>query len=253
MTKYTVKQFATLAGVTPRTLHYYDEIGLLQPDAVGENGYRYYGDEAVLRLQQILFFRELDFSLEQIKANLNRPDFDLLHALEGHKRALLAQVERKNRLIHTIDQTVLHLQGEIEMSKKDFYSGFDEEQQKQYEVEVRARWGDEALARTKPWNEYTAEEKNAILADLNKIGLGVAANMEKGIASPEVQQWIDRWYRAINQYFYECSLDVFEALGHGYVEDARFTATYEAIRPGMAAFMDQAMTYYCQLKRKDAG
>jgi len=197
--RYTVKQLASLAGVTNRTLHYYDKIGLLRPAAYGDNGYRYYGEDAVLRLQQILFYRELDFSLGQIKTIIDRPDFDLLQALEGHKRALLEWVERMNSLIDTVDKTILHIRGKIEMSKKDFYKGFDEEKQKQYEQHVRERFGDEAMARTKDWNAYTPEEKNDILAEGHEIHMGIVANMEKGYDSPEVQYWIGRWHNAINQ------------------------------------------------------
>jgi len=243
---YTVKQLANLAGVTNRTLHYYDEIGLLHPAVFGENGYRYYEEEAVLRLQQILFFRELDFSLDQIKTILDRPDFDLLQALEGHKRALLERVERLTCLIDTVDKTILHFQGKIEMNKKDFYKGFDEEKQKQYEQQVRERWGDASVAESsKRWNFYTPERKNDILAEGHEITMGVVANMEKGHDSPEVQYWIDRWYKSINTHFYTCSLEVFEALGHGYTQEPEFTAFYEKIHPGLAAFMEKAMTHYC--------
>ncbi|HEY9076368.1 MAG TPA: MerR family transcriptional regulator [Anaerolineaceae bacterium] len=248
---YTVKQLARLAGVTPRALHYYDQIGLLRPASYGENGYRYYGEDALLHLQQILFYRELDFSLEQIKTILNQPEFDLVPALEGHKRALRARIDRMNRLIQTIDRTIQYLKGKTTMSVKDFYSGFDEAQQKEYEQEVRARWGDEVIAKTKDWNANSREQKNAILAELNEISSGVADNMEKGYASPEVQYWISRWHNAINTHFYECSLEVFEALGHSYVEDPRFTATYEKIKPGLAAFMEQAMTHYCRVRASE--
>lgn len=245
---YTVKQLADLAGVTNRTLHYYDEIGLLHPAAHGDNGYRYYDEGAVLRLQQILFYRELDFSLEQIKAILNRPDFDLLQALEGHKRALLERVERLNCLIDTVDKTILHFQGKIEMNKKDFYKGFDEEKQKQYEQQARQRWGDASVDESsKRWNSYTPKQKNDILAEGHEINMGIVDNMDKGHDSPEVQYWIDRWYKSINTHFYKCSLEIFEALGHGYTQDPEFNAFYEKIHPGLAAFMEKAMTHYCQV------
>ncbi|HPH94473.1 MAG TPA: MerR family transcriptional regulator [Anaerolineaceae bacterium] len=244
---YTVKQLCSLAGVTPRTLHYYDEIGLLRPASYGDNGYRCYGEDAVLRLQQILFYRELDFSLDQIKTILDHPGFDLLRALESHRQALQAQAGRIDRLIHTVDNTIRHLRGEINMSKRDFYSGFDEEKQARYEQQVRQQFGDEAMARTKNWNAYTPAEKNDILADLHEIGENTAANMDRGFDSPEVQYWIGRWHQAINTYFYPCSLEIFESLGHMYVENPEFTATYEKIRPGMAAFMEKAMAHYCKV------
>ena len=243
--RYTVKQLASLAGVTNRTLHYYDEIGLLHPASYGENGYRYYGEEAVLRLQQILFFRELDLSLEQIKAIIDRPDFDLLKALEGHKRGLQERVERINRLIDTVDLTILHIRGELEMNDKDFYSGFDEEQQKEHAEEAERRWGETAAQSQRRWNSYSREEKNTFLAQMHEISASLAANMDKAPESAEVQYWIGRWHQHIDQYCYPCSLNVFEALGHMYNEDPAFQATYEGIRPGMAAFMEKAMTHYC--------
>jgi DNA-binding transcriptional MerR regulator len=246
--KYTVKQLARLAGVTNRTLHYYDEIGLLDPASYGDNGYRYYGEEAVFRLQQILFYRELGFSLDQIKSIIDRPNFDLLQALEGHRRALLERVGRTNLLIDTVDKTILHIRGRIEMSKGDFYKGFDEEKQKQYEQQARERWGDEAMARTKDWNAYTPDQKNDILAEGHETHMGIADNMDKGHDSPEVQYWVGRFHQMINTYFYECSLEVFAALGRGYTEDPDFTAFYEKIRPGMAAFMEKAMAHYCEVR-----
>ena len=122
---YTIKQLADLAGVSIRTLHYYDEIGLLKPTSYGENGYRYYDEQAVLRLQQILFFRELDFSLDDVKDILDQPEFDVLHALREHRQALEQKVTRLNRLINTVDNTISHLKGELEMSQKSFFEGFD--------------------------------------------------------------------------------------------------------------------------------
>lgn len=245
---YTVKQLADIAGVTTRTLHYYDEIGLLRPASYGDNGYRYYDEDAVLRLQQILFFRELDFGLERIKTILDRPDFDLLAALAGHRRALEERVERIYSLIDTIDHTIQHIRGEIPMSKKDFYKGFDEAQQKQRAQEAEKRWGEPAARSQKAWEASDPEEKNAFLAQMSEISGGIAANMEKGYDSPVVQEWVGRWHQFINDKIFACSLEVFENLGHMYVADPEFKATYENIRPGLAAFMEQAMTHYCVVK-----
>lgn len=248
--KYTVNQLAKLAGVTNRTLHYYDEIGLLQPETYGENGYRFYGEEAMLRLQQILFFRELGFSLKQIKDIIDHPDFDLLDALQAHRKALLEQTDRLNSLIKTIDHTILHIKGEIRMSEKDFYAGFDEEKQRRYAEEAQKRWGKTAADSQKRWEQATREEKNNILGQMHELSIGIAENMDKGPESPEVQYWIDRWYKHINKYFYDCSLEIFEALGHVYVEDPEFTASYENLRPGLAAFMEKAMVHYCQVNQE---
>src|SRR5512138_552953 len=126
---FTVKQLSELAGVTPRTLHHYDAIGLLKPSRVGENGYRYYGEEALLRLQQILFFREMDLGLLQIKEIVDSPDFDLVTALRSHRHALQEKVGRLQGLINTVDSTIIHLVGEVDMSKKQLFAGFSEEKQ----------------------------------------------------------------------------------------------------------------------------
>jgi len=109
---FTVKQLSKMAGVTPRTLHHYDEIGLLEPSRIGDNGYRYYGEESLLKLQQILFYRELDFPLDDIRKIMGRRDFDVLSALETHKESLTRQMERTKRLLVTVDNTINHIKGE---------------------------------------------------------------------------------------------------------------------------------------------
>src|SRR6266481_8421618 len=142
---YTVKQLSDLAAVSVRTLHYYDEIGLLKPSKVGANGYRYYDEDTLLRLQQILFYREIGLELLQIKDILNSPDFDLLAALRSHRAVLQAQISRQQHLITTIDSTIMHLAGEMNMSKKRLFEGFSEEKQKQYEREARLEYGPEIV------------------------------------------------------------------------------------------------------------
>src|SRR5207247_1449009 len=131
-TMYTVKQLSDLAGVSVRTLHYYDEIGLLKPECYGANGYRFYGDEALLRLQQILFFKELDFSLDEISEIVSNPGFDMIAALRTHKKALQQRQTKLSRLIRTVDQTIQHLQGTAKMEQADMFEGFSEEQQEEY-------------------------------------------------------------------------------------------------------------------------
>ena len=125
----TVKQLSKLAGVTPRTLHHYDAIGLLKPSRIGENGYRYYEEDALLRLQQILFYRELDMPLDEIRKVLGSRGFDLLAALEAHRLALQGESRRLQRLIRTIDRTTRHLKERTTMNPKALFEGFSEEDQ----------------------------------------------------------------------------------------------------------------------------
>jgi len=247
---YTVKQLSNLAGVSIRTLHYYDEIGLLKPDAYGENGYRYYGEEALLRLQQVLFFRELDFSLAEIQAILNRPDFDLLHALQVHRKTLQGRVERLERLIHTVDKTIHHMKGETQMSKKEYYEGFSEEKQKEYEQYVRQRWGNDSYeSSAKRWASLTPDEKKIFGTRGEGLIKAIAAGMDKGYQHPEVQALVHQ-YREHLSFFYEVTLEIYEGLGHGYNQHPDFIAFYEAYAPGLAAFMEQAIEYYCQQNQK---
>ena len=145
MIVYTVKKLADLAGTSVRTLHYYDRIGLLKPESRSDSGYRRYGEEAVLRLQQIMFFKELDFSLEEIREIISRPDFDLIEALQSHRFLLLKRAGRINTLISTVDKTIRKLKGETNMKIKEYYDGFSDTQVEKYRREVRQRWGEDTF------------------------------------------------------------------------------------------------------------
>jgi DNA-binding transcriptional MerR regulator len=241
---YTVKQLSDLAGVSVRTLHYYDEIGLLKPSAVGENSYRYYADDAVLRLQQILFFRELDFGLNEIRTIVDQPEFDWVAALHAHRRALHEKIKRLNDLIKTVDRTILYLMGETEMSKKQLFTGFTPEEEKKYMVEARETYGAETVdASYKLWNSYSAEKKADILAEGGAIYTDLAAAMDKGPASPEVQQIVARWHQHM-RYFYEPTLEILRGLGQLYVEHPGFAANLGQFHPDLPAFMREAITIY---------
>jgi MerR family transcriptional regulator, thiopeptide resistance regulator len=245
MKSYTVRQLARLAGVSPRTLHYYDQIGLLKPTTVGENGYRYYGEACAVRLQQVLFFRELDLRLEEIKEILDRPDFDALQALQAHRQALQSRVHRLERLIHTVDQTILHLKGEIPMSQQKLFEGFSEAKQKQYEDEIRQRYGEKAFEGVHDWNRYTPEQKAAIQSEGEAIYRDVVAHMDQGAGSPEVQAVMARWHQHM-RYFYEPTVERLRGLGRLYNEHPDFQATFRKIHPDLPEFMEQAIEVYCE-------
>jgi MerR family transcriptional regulator, thiopeptide resistance regulator len=246
---YTVKHLSALAGVSPRTLHYYDEIGLLKPASYGENGYRYYDETALLRLQQILFFKELEFPLEDIRDILNRPEFDMLHALQAHKTALQEKAARLKRLIDTVDTTILHLKGKTDMNDQQYFEGFSEEKQKQYAEEIRQRYGNRAFEGVTDWNSYTPQQKAAIKAESEAIYRDLAANMDKDPASPEVQQIIARWHQHL-RYFYEPTIERLLGLPDLYIEHPDFQATFNRIRPGIPEYMKKAVTVYCQGLKK---
>jgi DNA-binding transcriptional MerR regulator len=241
---YTVSQLSNLTRITVRTLHYYDEIGLLAPTVVGENGYRYYGDEALLRLQQILFFREMGLGLLQIKAILDEPDFDRAGALKAHREALKAKIERLHTLMHTIDRTLEHLEEGTLMREDDMFAGFSEEQQRAYEEEAAQTWDPQLVHDSnRRWNNASKAQQQAMMAEGNAIYRDLAALSDRDPADADVQGVIARWHQSIRN-FYEPSPEMLRGLSELYLEDARFTATFDRVQPGLAVFMQQAVAVY---------
>lgn len=241
---YTVKQLAILADVTPRTLHHYDAIGLLRPSHVGENGYRYYDEEAALRLQQILFYRELALGLDEIRALLDRPDFDVAAALREHRVALQQRVGRLAQLIHTIDRTLLHLEGQIDMSTKDLFAGFDDETQARYEEEAATMYDPQLVRDTnRRWQSYTAEDKARIQAEGGAIYRELATLTDRDAADAAVQALIGRWHQHLRA-FYEPTPAILRGLGAAYEEQPQFAAFYEALHPALPGFLHRAIDYY---------
>jgi DNA-binding transcriptional MerR regulator len=236
---FTVKQLSQLAGVTPRTLHHYDQIGLLKPSRVGDNGYRYYGEESVLRLQQILFYRELGIPLEDIKKIMGRRDFDVLGALRSHKEALQKQVARLNRLINTVDNTIDHLKGNNIMNDKELFEGFSEEEQQKYALEAEQLYDPETVRESnRKWKAYSAAKKAAILAEGKAIYLDMIAAMPKGPGSKEVQGIVERWRKHMD-YFWTPKLDQLLPLVNGYNDDPRFKANFDKMHLSLQ-FMREA-------------
>lgn len=242
---FTVKQLADLSGVTPRTLHYYDQIGLLSPARDPHNGYRIYQRPALLRLQQILFLRELGFSLEDIQAILDQPGFDLLPALEAHRLALTERRERLDRLLDTIERTISHLKGNIEMDHKEFFEGFSEEKQKEYEEVIRQRYGEEQLSQSqKRWGSYSEEKKRQVMEEGRENYRRLVEAMPFGPASPQAQEGIARWHQHLRN-FYEPAPEILLGLADAYNEDPEFAAFFQHFHPDLASFMRQAIQIYC--------
>ena len=244
--RYTVNKLATLAGISVRTLHYYDEIGLLKPSVVANNGYRYYEDRELIRLQQILFFRELEFSLDDIKRMLNRPDFSVIDALKDQKKLMRLKQKRLDGLIYSIDKTIRTMTSKQKITDDELYDAFKDHDVKQYQDEVKERWGntDAYKQSMKKVGKMTKKEMEQLKEDGKKHTAAIADAMDKGIASPEVQALIKKSHEGIN-FFYDCSLEMFRNLGKMYVDDPRFAANYEKVRSGLAIFMRDAIAYYC--------
>lgn len=243
---YTVKQLSDVAGVSVRTLHYYDEIGLLRPSKVGENSYRYYDDSALLRLQQILFYREMGVELMQIKDILDSPDFDVVAALRSHRRALQEKIERLENLVSTVDTTIRYLGGEVEMSKKQLFKAFSDEEQKQYEREARLQWDPELVNDSiRRWNGYTEAQRQAIGEEGNQVYLDLVKALEAGTPPGDaaVQEILKRWHNHL-RYFYEPTLEILRGLGEYYNVEPRFIANFKKIHPDLPQFLQDSITQY---------
>ena len=242
--KMTVHQVAKLTGVSVRTLHYYDEIGLLPPSEITPAGYRLYGAEALERLQQILFFRELEFPLKEVKQILDSPAFDKNEALAHHKELLMLRRGRINRLIALVDRT---LKGENKMSFEAFDLSEIEAAQKQYAQEARERWGDsdayqESARKTAA---YTKADWAAITAQAGEIYQAMAAQMEKSPDHPAVQALVARWQQHITDHYYHCTKEILAGLGEMYASDPRFIENIDRFQPGLARFFSEAIRVYC--------
>jgi DNA-binding transcriptional MerR regulator len=248
---YTVKQLAKLAGVSVRTLHYYDEIGLLKPSSVGGNGYRHYEAEALLKLQQILFYRELELSLDEIKGILSGPDFDVLRELHSHKTALQGRVERLKRLIQTVDNTIDQLKGNGTMNAKGIFAGFTDEEQEKYALEAEQMYDPETVrASNRKWKTYPQSEKERILAEAKAIYTDMAKAMPKGAGSTEVQAIVARWHENM-QYFWSPNDEQLLGLADLYNDDPRFRSLYDQLDPKLAGFMREAVKVYVETRKKE--
>lgn len=239
-----INEVATLTGITVRTLHYYDEIGLLKPSEITAAGYRLYDNAALDTLQQILFFREMDFSLQEIKEIMQNPHYDKNEALAKHRELLLQKRKRLDALIFLVTTT---LQGETDMSFKQFDKTELETAKSQYAAEAKERWGDtDAYAEhAKKTSAYTdanwqaaQAESEAILTEFGKLR---ATPPESEAAQALVKKWQD--YITAN--FYQCTPEILSGLGSMYVSDAQFTQNIDKHGAGTGAFMAEAIAVFC--------
>ncbi len=248
MKELTVKQLAAISGVTVRTLHHYDEIGLLMPAAVGANGYRYYGREELLRLQRILFHRELGMPLSCIAQLLDREGKDPLGVLRQHRAKLETERERYRVLIETIDRTIEDLEGEGLMANTDLYKGFSPEKQAGYEAWLIERYGapmrvDIECAKTS-YARMSAAEQEAAGRDLQELEAALAGALRHGIdpASDGIAVLIRRHRAWVAQMWGRpCRPEAYAGLADLYLAHPDFVARYERIEKGFAEYLANAM------------
>ncbi|MFC4307216.1 MerR family transcriptional regulator [Cohnella boryungensis] len=248
--EYTVQKLGRMAGVSTRTLRYYDEIGLLKPARINASGYRIYGQREVDRLQQILFYRELDVGLEEIKAIMDSPGYDAALALAQHRESLLDRRRRLDALIDNLDRTLAQGEGKGTMSNEQKFAGFKQklidDNEEKYGEEIRRKYGHERVeksnAKVKSMTQQQYEEVERLGAELHET-LGKA--METGNPAGELGQTAADLHRQWLSFYWDSySPEAHAGLAQMYVEDERFTAHYDKDRPGTAEFLRDAVLIY---------
>ncbi len=240
--KMPIKEFASLSGVSVRTLHYYDEIGLLKPASVDKyTGYRYYDNQSFLRMQEILFYRELDFSLKRIQEILSSPNYNTTKALEEQKKLLTLKKERLERLIAAIDGAA---KGENVMN------AFSSNEYDRYKAEVTEKWGktDAYREHTEKTKNYTQDKWQSASDGLDRIFADFAKAKESGesTGSARVQELVRNLQQHITDNYYTCTNQILAGLGQMYVLDDRFKDNIDRHGPGTADFVSEAISLYCK-------
>ena len=242
---YTVGAVARIAHVSVRSLHHYDELGLLRPSRRTDAGYRLYSSADLERLQQVLFYKELGFGLEEIRELLAGAAPDRAEVLRAQRQQLAARARRLQAMAALIDKTLDALEGETLMSDEELFAVFGDFDPSEHEVEARERWGDttahrEAARRTRG---YTKEDWQRFKVESDAVNDDLASLMDAGVPPGDTRAMdaAERHRRQIDRWFYPCAHEMHAALGRMYVADPRFAATYEKIRPGMAQYLRDAI------------
>jgi len=252
--EYTVQKLGKLAGISTRTLRYYHEIGILKPARISSSGYRIYGQKEIDLLQQILFYRELGVSLENIKKIIQSPSFDSVEALRQHHIKLLEKKEQLEALIRNVEKSIAMAEGRIKMTDQEKFEGFKQklidENEAKYGKEVREKYGDEEVeksnARLKNMSKEDFEKMQALSAEIDET---LAKAFETGDPAGPLGQkvaelhkeWISMWW---NHYDREAHA----GLAQMYVDDERFKAYYDKKQPGRAEFLRDAILIYTGMK-----
>lgn len=248
--EYTVQKLGKLAGVSTRTLRYYDEIGILKPARINSSGYRIYGEAEVDRLQQILFYRELGVSLESIKDIVTAPSFDGAAALREHREKLLEKRNQLDVLIANVDKTIALTEGRIKMSNKEKFEGFKkkmvDDNEKKYGKEIREKYGNDTVEKSNAKLMNMTEEQYAEVTSLEaEIKSTLAEAFKNGNPASDIAQKAAELHkRWLTYYWNEYSKEAHAGLAQMYVEDERFKAYYDKEQPGIAEFLRDAILIY---------
>lgn len=248
--EYTVQKLGRLAGVSARTLRYYDEMGILKPARISSSGYRIYGKNEVDRLQQILFYRELGVSLERIGEIITSPGYDAARALEKHRSELLEKRSQLDRLIENVEKTIAANEGRIVMNDNEKFEGFKQklidDNERQYGKEVREKYGDETVNRSNRKVKNMSKEQYDKVTRLSDEIIEVLKEAFKtGDPAGEPAQRAADLHRQWLCFFWDSySKEAHAGVARMYVDDERFTAYYDKHGPGLARFLRDAVLIY---------
>lgn len=248
--EYTVQKLGSMAGVSRRTLRYYDEIGILKPARINSSGYRIYGQKEVDRLQQILFYRELGVSLDSIKQIVTTPSFDEAKALREHHERLLDKRKQLDTLIANVEKTIAMTEGRITMSDKEKFEGFKqkliEENERKYGKEVREKYGDDTVNKSNAKLMNMTEQQYEEVTQLaNDVLATLAEAFKTGDPASDIAQKAAELHKKWLMYYWsDYSKEAHAGLAQMYVDDERFKAYYDNNQPGTAEFLRDAIHIY---------
>lgn len=254
--EYTINILAKLAGVSTRTLRYYDEVGILKPARINSSGYRIYGQAQVDRLQQIMFYRELDIGLDTIKELMNSQVFNAKEALREHHVKLLARREQLDILIANVEKTIEYQEGRIQMTDRDKFEGFKKdlvnENEKKYGKEIREKYGEDTVnASNQKLLNMTSEQYQ----EFERLSQEVLDTLEAAFATKDpagelAQRTAELHRKWLSFTWGSYSKEAHAGLAQMYVDDERFTAYYDKKQPGMAVFLRDAIYIYTGMTEK---
>jgi len=241
----TVGEVAQLASVSVRTLHHYDELGLLTPSVRTEAGYRLYSDADLACLQQVLFFKELGFGLGDIARIMHDPQFDRLEALRMQRRMLTEKSTQLALMAEAVDAAIDATEGGVRMDAKDMFEAFGDFDPKEYEKEAEERWGNtdaykESARRTK---RYTKEDWIEVRKETEAVNDALGALLDAGVPAddPRAMDQAEQHRLNIDKRFYPVSYEMHVGLAEMYIADPRFAANYEKVHAGLARYMHDAI------------
>ena len=245
---YHIKEAAQLSGVSVKTLHHYDKIGLLVP-LKSENGYRTYSQEDLERLQVILYYKYLGFSLEKIAELLKEERTDLLPHFTRQLDYLTREREHLDTLISTLQKTIQEQKGEREMSIQEKFAGFNYQDHQKYHQEAVEKYGQEVMDQAL---ERQSGREDEAAATFNQVFQALAQNLKNGLAATaaENQEEAAKLLQAIRTYGFDCSIEVFGYIGKGYVYNPEFKENIDKFGPGTAQYTSDVIAYYVQTQTK---